>query len=290
MTVKTLSGLEDDSARRGHSPITTRRGLYTSRSNPYSNPERVLLVMVKTLLRPGNDLSGTANAEERIIHPRLGTNVTTEKRFAMHQNQQSWRNPQANRIVVPNQEGATAIVIPLLGEEPSLGASTIQTRKASNPEERSWAGILLVVGVLAMFGMWSLFGGSAPITPSPAITTQPQAPSEEASWAEVTIEVEPSLAKLQAAAISLGATLTETGQLTTRVRAGETLAITASLDGYQTVQKSLSVVGGTQVLRLVLEPRPAEAAPRSLVGPQRAPAQPKRVAKLSPAAPNECLD
>ena len=215
----------------------------------------------------------------------------------MHTSQTSWKNPVSNVIVAlpPNEERATTIMIPILGEEEASGPLATQRNQTRDPQsERSYAGIfLLLVGVVAMFGMWSLFGGEPSAEPTPAIVSAvlPAGPSDDAQLAQVTIEVEPSTAKIQAAAVSLGATVTQTGTLTAELPAGESLALTVSLDGYRTVQQSITTTSGLRVLRLVLEERPAsEVAPSAINVSPRAPAQQKRAPKLTPPTPSDCLD
>jgi hypothetical protein len=202
---------------------------------------------------------------------------------------QPWENPQANRIVAPAPyaEKVYAIVLPTFDELPSTeGPSTTQTNQEQGPsEESSLGGIFLVlVGLSAMLGMCLLFGGQPSIAPTLATAKVPlRGVVEGPQLAQMIITAEPNTAKIQVAAVSLGDTLTQTGSLTIQALAGEALAITVSLEGYQTVQWGASATEGVQVIRLV----PSQA-PKGLLRPKVL-ATPKEASTLPPK-PNERLD
>jgi hypothetical protein len=192
-------------------------------------------------------------------------------------------------------ERATTIMIPILGEEPGIGpviTQSIKTHDKKEDKSSAWLALVLLV-FLFVGGAWTLMTGSDSNAAPAAPTLSPKGPAEDSQIANLTIEAFPKEANIQIAAVSLGATLKQNGSLQTQVPTGEKIALTVSLDGYQTVQKSVSAINGVLTINLAPKQEPqaqAETEAPRIAGPQKAPSQAKKQRSLAPAEPSDCLD
>jgi hypothetical protein len=189
----------------------------------------------------------------------------------------------ADRAALSGPDSPTAIttIISL----PSLErAAPSSVGGAERP--RVWI-FLLAFSSALMLVVWSLFSGPGDTNKAPlfAPATPGQATPQEAPLATLSIEAEPADARIQVASVSLGTTVTEIGRISVGVPEGEAIAITVSLDGYQTVQTSIPSTNGRHIVQL----KPISEQPSA---PQRT-AKKAAGASKSPQStpdPNDCLD
>ena len=222
------------------------------------------------------------------------------------------------------KEEIIAVAAPALDEESSIGPVITSSGKVADKKPFFlFGGVGAAIAIVA--SVWMLQSkpekpalratapiestSNTPAAPAPAATTLPPTKKIEATTPPVetprvtfSIQTEPKTAQLQAAAVSLGAVMSAQGRLEAQLPADETIAVTVSLSGYQTVQKNLAAKDGAQLITLtplevqtptpVPQKTPATKAPKVKAEPVKEPVKetPKRKYTPPPIAPKEGLD
>jgi serine/threonine protein kinase len=232
---------------------------------------------------------------------------------------------------IPDQPPATAIIA-LAKREPTRKEEVIVVTAPTLEEESSIGPVITSAGKVADKKPFFLFGGVgagiaivisvwmlqrqperlvalrtlAPIESTSNTATAPapiatmQSPTKKAEplphlidTPRVTLVIQTAPKTAQIQAVSLGVVMTAQGRLEAQLPANESIAVTVSLHGYQTVQKNLTAKDGAQLITLtpleVSAPLP-EKTTKAKKGKAAVQEPAKRKYTPPPIAPKEGLD
>jgi eukaryotic-like serine/threonine-protein kinase len=208
-----------------------------------------------------------------------------------------------------------AATAPTLEEESSIGPVITSVGKMADKKPfflfgGVGAGIAIVISVWMLqrtperlFALRTLapIESTSNTTTAPAPVATTQSPTKKAEplphfidTPRVTLAIQTAPKTAQIQAVSLGAVMTAQGRLEAQLPADESIAVTVSLQGYQTVQKNLTAKDGAQLITLTPLETPTAPLPEKITKAKKGKAAAQALAKRKytppPIAPKEGLD
>ena len=200
------------------------------------------------------------------------------------------------------KEEIVAVSAPALDEESSIGPVITSSGKTADKKPFFlFGGVGAAIAIAASVWMLQSNPEKQIMVRTPAtLSTTPAAPTTNATVptptkkettpaptqkprVTVSIQAAPNTAQIQAAAMSLGAVMTAQGRLEAQLPADEIVAVTVSLNGYETVQKNLAAKDGAQLITLT----PIAPVAVEEVKEASAPTKPTKAPKVKVEAPKE---